>query len=658
MAFSFSLGGVRSEDKDIIINKVRRSVSPPINSRSAAVPNRDGIYFYRNDISSKTVEFDITVEDTSQPNLRKTVEMIANFLDPKFGLQRLIVDDETDRLYYAVLSNDTSFDQLLSFGKTTLVFLVPDGVSHSTSSLTHIISQEAAAVFTRTGLAYTLNTSGLGFEALLSNNPRYTTCAYTQGIYIEEGTSNLLSIATARAGGTSQFSTIGTGTTLTKTRMYSITTTTTENHTLRLRTPGIASPEGTSIAAYAIVASSPYTFSIYLRGRGTVKLQSLENDGGATTTTSTNLTLNWNAYQRHELTFTSQAGTTTVVLKILSASQQSVEVFMDALQLEKKAHSTSWHRGALLREPEYLKVVAINKLNGQQGTIDFFFKKISQPSTYGAFFDWGLFSAGPTVDRIAISHGTGFGSGEDVVRLEISNTGLQQKILSLDTNVNLVIGRPYYLAARWNLTGTTAGIVKLALVDLENNTSYQITSATSIRPPKMTSSSTAYIGSVAASSIYRPNCVYEDFRFSQIIRNDTDIDDAWRLKKPLLKDTKATVKYTWNETLRGALVSNEGSADGYPIITFHQSAAFASTYLRLDIYPTTSRFEILTTGSTLDSFQINTSGGYANNFLGSTGSIMGFVTAQSQFPILTGDHYFLTNDTAAEITLEYTPRWL
>jgi predicted phage tail component-like protein len=653
VAFSFSFGGVRSEYKDIIINKVKRNIAPPINTRSMSVPNRDGIYFYRNDLGSKTVEFDITVEDTSQPNLRKTVERIATFLEPKNGLQELIVDDETDRLYYAILSNDTSFDQLLSFGKTTLVFLVPDGVSHSTSSLTHFVSQEPAAVFTRASTAYTRDLTGLGFVEKDNNVPRYETCAYTKGIYVEEHTTNLLTAITSMANGSSQFTTIGTGTTIATTRSYAIV----NLLTLRLRTPGLTSPEGTSIAAVAITAGLSYTFSVYLRGHGTVKLQSLENDGGATTTDSVDLTLNQNAYQRLELTFTAQAGTTTVVLKILTTSRQSVEVYFDALQLERKAYSSSWTKGGLTRAVEFLKVKTTNKLNGQQGTIDFFFKKVSSPSTFGAFFDWGLFSAGPTVDRLAISHGTGFGSGIDVVRMEISNTGLQQKILTLDTNVNLVIGRPYYLAARWYLVGSAQGMVKLTLVDLENNTSYQITEATTINAPKMTAFSSGFVGSVTNSTAYRVNAVYEDLRFSPIIRNDTDIDDSWKLRKPLLKDTDASVKYTWNETLYGTLVSNEGSAYGYPIITFHQT--LASTHIYLDIYPTTSRFEYLTTdGSFFDSFQINTSGAYMNNFFGSTNNTNDEMTAQSQFPVLTGDHYFLSNDTAAQITLEYTPRWL
>lgn len=653
MAFSFSFGGIRSEYKDIIINKVKRNVSPPINTRSATVPNRDGIYFYRNDLSSKTVDFEITVKDSDQPNLRKTIEKIANFLDPKGGLQELIVDDETDRLYYAVLSSETKFDQLLSFGKVTLIFLVPDGVSHSTSSLTHVISQEAPATFIRASSAYTRDMTGLGFVEKGTNAPRFEDCAYNKGIYVEEHTTNMLTAITSVASGTSQFTTIGTGTTLNDVRAYGLI----DSETLKLRTPGVTAIEGTSIVAVAITAGLSYTFSVYLRGQGMVKLQSLENNGGATTTDSSSLVLDWNAYQRLELSFTAAAGTTTVVLKILTTSQQSVEVYFDALQLERKAYSSSWMKGGQTRAVEFLKVKPTNKLNGQQGSIDMFFKKVSQPSTFGAFFDWGLFSAGPTIDRIAVSHGTGFGSGEDVVRFEISNTGLQQKVVDLDIGVDLVVGRPYYLAARWYLTGSAVtGLMKVTLVDLENNTSYQITSATSIRPPKMTAFSTAWVGSVSNSTAYRVNACYEDVRFSQIIRNDTDIDDSWKLRKPLIKDTKASVKYTWDETLYGTLVSNEGSAYGYPVITFHQT--LASTYLRLDIYPTTSRFEILTTGSTYDAFQINTSGSYANNFFLTTESIMQFVSAQSQFPVLTGDHYFLSNDTAAIITLEYTPRWL
>lgn len=653
MAFSFSFDGVRSEYRSIIINKITRSIAPPINTRSATVPNRDGIYFYRNDLSSKTIDVDITVKDASQNDLRKTIEEIANYLDPKGGVQELIFDDETDRIYYAVLSNDTDFDQLLSFGKTTLIFLIPDGVSHSLTSTTQNISMEAPAIFIRASSAYTRNLTGLGFIKEGTSDPRYSTCVYNKGIYIEEGTANMFSIVTSQAGGTSEFTAVGTGTTVEAIRAYAIIS----SLTLRIRSQGLAAGEGTSISSYAIVASNNYTFSIYLRGRGTIKLQSLENDGGATTHDSANLTLNWNAYQRLTLSFTATGATTGVILKVLTTTQESAEIVMDALQLEHKLYSTSWMQGTKTRAEEFLKIVTTNKLNGQQGTIDFFFKKTGTPTPYGGMFDWGADSTGPTIDRIGIFHGTAIGSGEDVIRLEVSNTGKQQKILNLDIGTNLVVGRPYYLAARWNLSGSTTGNVSLALIDLENNTSYQTNSATTINPPQFTAYSTAYVGSVRASS-FKSNCIYEDFRLSAIERNDTDIDDSWNSRKPLLKDTDSTVKYTWNETLYGTLISNEGSANGYPLITFHQ--VLASTYINLDIYPTTSRFEYLTTdGSFYNTFQINTSGAYANNFFGaSTNNINSVLTVQSRFPVLTGDHYFLSNDTAAILTLEYTPRWL
>ena len=652
MSFSFAYGGVRSEFKDIIVNDVRRSVMPPISPRTIDVPDRDGIYFFKTDFKQRTIEVDITLIERTKEILRSQIENISIYLDPRNGVQSLVFDDETNRTYYAVLSNDTDFKQLKSWGKTTLVFMVPDGFSYSTLPVIQNINAAKDAIFSRSSDAYESNGTLVG-----PNIPRYETGVFGTAIQVEEGTTNMLTANQSSVETNTVGFTATTGVTIGQEFTYSHV----GKAGLVIVTPGQVVNEGVDLTFVAVAPTTTYTFSVYLIGSGVVKLRIEQQTGVGvhiSDTDSANINLSFDQFVRYSLTVTTAGTAGRIVPKIYTAVQNFAQVYADAFQVEAKAYATSWHLGGASRGNELLKILTNTRLFGQQGTLDFFFKKTGTAGDFGGMFDWGAFTAGSTKDRIAILHGTLIGSGEDDIQFNIVNSSqTQSKTISISLSTDLVVGREYYLACRWYLDGSTNGKMIMTLADLVTNQEYKTIANATINPPTMTAFSTAFLGSLRGGN-YWSNCTYDSFRMSIVIRSSSDITDSWEFRRPLIKDPKSSVKYSFAETLSGTIVTNLGTAPADPSITL--------TFINNTTDPILTQYKagstevqslqlirVCTGGSQVvidsDTRKVTYNGAVVNNQ----------VTLGSEFPVLTGDHFYtFSPTTTTDITVNYTPRWL
>ena len=652
MAFSFSYGGVRSEFKNIIVNDIRRSVLPPINVRTIDVPDRDGIYFFKTDYRQRIIEVDITLIETSKERLRSNIENISIYLDPRNGTQALIFDDETDRTYFAVLSNDTDFSQLRSWGKTTLVFFVPDGFSYSSLPVIQNINAAQDAILTRTSGAYESDGTLVG-----PNIPRYETGVFGTAIQVEEGTTNMLtanqsSVETDLVGFTAT-----TGATIGQEFTYAHVGIT----GLVIVTQGQTVEEGVSLTFVAAAPATTYTFSVYILGSGRVKLNIEEQDGVGvfiTDTDSAEIVASWDEFTRYSLTITTTGTTARLVPKILTSVQMFVQIYADAFQVEAKAYATSWHLGGASRGNELLKFPTTFRLFGQQGTIDFFFKKTGTAGDFGGMFDWGSFTAGSTKDRIAILHGTQIGSGEDDIEFNIVNSSqTQSKTITLSLSTDLIVERSYYLAVRWYLDGTTNGEMAITLADLVTNQEYNTIASATINPPTMTAFSTAFIGSLRGGN-YWSNCTYDSLRLSIIKRTSADITESWEFRRPLIKDPDSSVKYTFAESLAGTLITNLGTAPADPTITLTFIAATTDPIITQYKAGSTQVQALQVTGSFVagDQVVINSD---TRKVTFNNAVINDQVTLASEFPVLSGDHHYtFAPTTSTNIDINYTPRWL
>jgi len=112
-----------------VIKDIKRSVLPPSTPVTIEVPGRHGSYYATHRYGVRTIEFDIMLLEDTRGQLRETVRQVANWLNPDKGVRKLVLDDEPDLYYEAVLAEDTDIEQLLTLGKTTLRFICPDPIT-------------------------------------------------------------------------------------------------------------------------------------------------------------------------------------------------------------------------------------------------------------------------------------------------------------------------------------------------------------------------------------------------------------------------------------------------------------------------------------------------------------------------------------------------
>ncbi|WP_130806522.1 distal tail protein Dit [Senegalia massiliensis] len=113
----------------LIVNDIRRSILPPQNTILRKVPKSIGQTFIRKELGVGVIEVDITLIANNRVNLRKNIRQLASMLYTE-TLEKLIFDDEVDKYYMAILSEDTELEEICSIGEGTLTFICPDPISY------------------------------------------------------------------------------------------------------------------------------------------------------------------------------------------------------------------------------------------------------------------------------------------------------------------------------------------------------------------------------------------------------------------------------------------------------------------------------------------------------------------------------------------------
>lgn len=199
-----------------------------------------------------------------------------------------------------------------------------------------IYTHDRQALFSRPSSAY------LGGVEYGVNAPRFLPGG---GVMVEEGTTNLLTAnqASVETDLTGFFKRSG----------NEIHTRVTNEHwhglaSLKVDTPGLVLREG-FLFTKTLSASTTYTFSAWLKGVGTVRI---EITGGASgNSANINLTPTWT---RHSLTFTTTTGANVNMIVCTAGSVQAITFYADGLQLEQKNFATSWHLPGTSRARESL----------------------------------------------------------------------------------------------------------------------------------------------------------------------------------------------------------------------------------------------------------------------------------------------------------------
>jgi len=176
------------------------------------------------------------------------------------------------------------------------------------------------------------NTNGHLGQVAITSGPITGTSGgkYHGALYLEQGTTNLLtnnSFETDLTGVTAN------GGTLTRVNTFAIV------GTWSMRTTSAASGQGWYYNVAGVTAvSTTYTWSVYMRGTGNVRLFAYGTSGYFAATNVT-LTTTWT---RYTLTFTYGAGDTTRLVGVEQNGAGTADWNTDATQLEQKSYATSY----------------------------------------------------------------------------------------------------------------------------------------------------------------------------------------------------------------------------------------------------------------------------------------------------------------------------
>jgi len=141
-----TFGGVEIPVK---IMNVNRNIAPPTKNNTMSIGNRDGVTLISSSRGENVIQIDYMIRNGSASDLRKFRRKTAGIISSK-ETKRLIFSDEPNLYYNAILDAQPTLEEehLLSTG--TIVFLVPDGVAHSTVETTFKAEENGEGIWEAT----------------------------------------------------------------------------------------------------------------------------------------------------------------------------------------------------------------------------------------------------------------------------------------------------------------------------------------------------------------------------------------------------------------------------------------------------------------------------------------------------------------------------
>ena len=135
---------------DIIsVQNVARPLAPGSRAQVLDIVGRDGSYYFGKDRRSQTISFRLVLNSTAISDRRAAIRQIAGWLDTD-EQKILSFTDESDLIYYAVLSEAIPVDEFATVGFADVSFFIPDGCAYS-SSITEVSSTGTYTTFNNQG---------------------------------------------------------------------------------------------------------------------------------------------------------------------------------------------------------------------------------------------------------------------------------------------------------------------------------------------------------------------------------------------------------------------------------------------------------------------------------------------------------------------------
>lgn len=113
------------------IQNISRSILPPREISLLTVPARHGSYFTGARYGVRKIDINLTVLASTPTDYMNTLRTLAECLDVNEPSE-LVISDEADKFYYAILSGETDMvNELMTLGRGTLTFICPDPFAYS-----------------------------------------------------------------------------------------------------------------------------------------------------------------------------------------------------------------------------------------------------------------------------------------------------------------------------------------------------------------------------------------------------------------------------------------------------------------------------------------------------------------------------------------------
>ncbi|MEZ0117811.1 UNVERIFIED_ORG: putative phage tail component-like protein [Heyndrickxia coagulans] len=120
----------------LVVEKVKRSILPPRSINTLEIPARHGAYFTGAKYGIRKIDVDVSLISNQMGKIVDLARTLAFCLDIDTPSE-LIISDEPDKMYYAILSDSTDLDELSGdLSRTTLTFICPDPFLYSVESKT------------------------------------------------------------------------------------------------------------------------------------------------------------------------------------------------------------------------------------------------------------------------------------------------------------------------------------------------------------------------------------------------------------------------------------------------------------------------------------------------------------------------------------------
>lgn len=164
---------------------IKREIMPEKAVSLETVLGVGGGYISNVSTGARTISVEFCFIENTKEELRSKARQLASILNTT-DLKELRFLDEPNLYYKAIFTGRSEIDEILSFGKGSLEFLIPDGIAYGEDKTIKFSTGSSSVKFSRNSQAFTENEQTAGL-----NVPRFFTAPHGQGIIIEDAIHNL-----------------------------------------------------------------------------------------------------------------------------------------------------------------------------------------------------------------------------------------------------------------------------------------------------------------------------------------------------------------------------------------------------------------------------------------------------------------------------------